>query len=124
MSTWRRKAIDFLPEFRAQIESAESASYLWVEISAGFNEAIEATNESFIKGTLNYLAWCTSEVVCEEIQQAVYCGFLEDITENRKNWPLFRAWFNNAQFEKYKGSFIYALSEQEFTKLENTFYGR
>ncbi|NRB37137.1 MAG: hypothetical protein HRU20_18615 [Pseudomonadales bacterium] len=124
MSTWRRKALEFLPEFRKEVESSNSASELWIEIYDAFGQAVDSGNEEFVKGTLKYLTWCTSDSVSDELQQALYCGFLEDITYNKKRWPLFNSWFNTAQFEKYKGSFQYALSEKEFTQLENIFYGK
>ncbi len=124
MSTWRRKALEFLPQYKTIIESSDSAGMLWVEISFKFRDAIELKDNDFIEGALKYLSWSTSDVACEEIQQSVYCGFLEDITYNKKHWPLFKDWFNKAQFEKYKGSFHYALSDNEFEKLENLFYER
>ncbi len=124
MSTWRRKALEFFPEYRVEIDSTKSSGELWVEISSAFVRAVEQSNEEFVKGTLNYLTWSTSDEAGEEIQQSVYCGFLEDITHNKKYWPLFSSWFSKAQFEKYKCSFQYALSEKEFTNLENMFYGK
>ena len=124
MSTWRRKALEFLPEFRQEIESSNSASELWVEISYVFRSAVNQGNEDFVKGTLQYLTWCTSSEASPELQQSLYCGFLEDITQNKKHWPLFSSWFNKGQFEKYKGSFAYALNEQDYQKLEDIYYGR
>jgi hypothetical protein len=124
MSTWRRKALEFLPQFRIEIEAADSVTYLWVEISSEFSHAVERADQSFIDGTVKYLVWSLSEVSGEESKQAVSCGFLEDITSNRKHWQYFSSWFTKAQFEQYKGSFMYSLSENELKELTDLFYGR
>ena len=125
MSAWRRKALEFLPQFRNAIESSDSPGMLWVEISNEFRDhAIEREDQEFIEGTLKYLSWSTSSAAGESSQQSALCGFLEDITYNKKHWILFKDWFDKPQFERYKGSFQYALSENEFAQLEDLFYDR
>ncbi len=122
MSTWRRKAIEFLPQFRNEIDKSARASYLWVEISEKFCQAVETEDLWFIEGTLKYLVWSFSDEAGLEAQQAVNCGFLEDIASNKKLWNCFSKWFSPAQFRQYKGSFQYALSAEDFSKLEAVFY--
>lgn len=124
MSTWRRKALEFLPQFRKEIDQSDSASYLWVEISGKFSQAVEAEDEEFIQGTLKYLVWSFSNEAGMETQQAVNCGFLEDIASNKKLWKYFSKWFSQAQFNQYKGSFQYALSKDEFGNLEVAFHAK
>ena len=70
------------------IETANSPGELWVELTVAFEN------------------WCTSEEagdISNETHQAVYCGFMESITYNRKYFPLFKKWFNPTQYEKFKG---------------------
>lgn len=125
MSAWRRKALELLPELRLRIESSNSPGELWDGLHSIFEESIKSNNEKMTSSIIKYLTWCTSEEagdVSNETHQAVYCGFLEDITQNRKHFPLFKNWFNTVQFEEYKGSFQYTLSEKEFEMLENDFY--
>ena len=125
MSTWRKKAIELLPEQKQVIERSESPTDLWIELYNIFQECIINDNKELIKRIIMLAVWSTSEQAGEasnETHQAVYCGFLEDITQNKKNFPLFKQWFNTAQYEKYKGSFMYALDEKEYKELENIFY--
>ena len=124
MSTWRRKALEFLPQFRIDIESSNNVTYLWVEISARFSNAVENSEEDFIDGTFKYLIWCLSGVAGQEAEQAVYCGFLEDIVAEKKQWKHFSTWFTKGQFESYKSIFKYRLSDVDFKQLEDVFYGR
>jgi len=52
MSTWRRKALEFLPQFRIEIERSDTVTYLWVEISSEFKHAVEKGDDTFIDGTI------------------------------------------------------------------------
>ena len=123
MSVWRRKALEFLPQFRVEIEAADTVTDLWIGIYSEFYDAVEKGEQNFIDGTLKYLIWSQSEVSGEKAKQAVSCGFLEDITLNRKHWQYFSIWFTKVQFEQYKGSFMYALSDRELKELTHVFYG-
>ena len=80
MSTWRRKALELLPEIRIEIESSKSPSILWCEIFYIFIISVDNNDQDLIRRILLYLFWCTSDAagnVSNETQQAVYCGFLE-----------------------------------------------
>lgn len=124
MSIWRKKALEFIPEFRKDIESCESSTLLWSDLSYEFLRALKVDNQVFIQGVLEYLKWSVSDYASEETQQAVYCGFLEDIVKNKLYWPLFSKWFNQAEFNQYKNSFQYTLSEVDYNDFENVFYGK
>lgn len=122
MSAWRRKAIEFLPRFRNEIQDADSVTYLWVEISSEFNEAVRVGDNNFVEGALRYLIWSAGPESGDEAKQAIFCGFLEDIACVKNNWQYFNIWFTKQQYEQYKGSFACALSAKEFESLNNVFY--
>lgn len=125
MSTWRRKALELIPEKRILIDSTDSPSGLWVELYFEFDKAVDSSNQELILKILQYLRWCYSDAagdISNETHQAVNCGFLEDITRNKKHWPLFKNWFNKIEFENYKGSFQYSLNEKEYKELEDVYY--
>ena len=105
MSAWRRKALEILPEYRQIIETADNVVYLWFKLSFAFKEGIEKNNNDSCSKILEYAFWCTSDEagdVNSQTQQAVYCGFMEDIARE-KYFPFFQDWFRPYQFEKYKG---------------------
>ncbi len=122
MSVWRRKALEFLPIEKVIIESAESPGELWIELTFIFDKAVP-NNKNIIDSILKYADWCTNQPDINTYN-AVSCGFMEDITRNHKHWPEFKNWFNLAQYEKYKGSFSYAMSEKEFEQFENIYFER
>jgi hypothetical protein len=127
MSTWRRKALEILPEQKVMIESSQSPGELWCDLSALFFEYAKNDENELIKKIIRYASWCTSPEAGDEsgeTHQAVYCGFLEDITRYHNYFPNFKAWFRPSEFEKFKGSFMYALSEKDYKYLEDLFYGR
>jgi len=127
MSAWRRKALQVIPELRVIIESSNNVTYLWCELESVFSDCFEKENNELLHKILKYAEWCVSEESGDssgETAQAVYCGFLETITYNRKYYPSFKEWFSPAQFEKYKGSFMYALDDKQYKFLEGLYYGR
>ena len=124
MSAWRRKSIELVPAFKAKVEKSDSPADLWIELYSEFEIAVEEKREEVKRGILQYLRWSFSEVAGTESQQAVSCGFLEDIAGNENNWSSFRSWFSSTEFEKYKASFKYALNEKRYNRLEDIFYGR
>ena len=100
---------------------------LWIELYSNFVNAFKNEEEGIISSTLKYLHWCASEEAGSEdnlTHQAVFVGFLEDIANHKEFWPYFSKWFNRVQYEKYKPSFEYTLSESQFKQLEDTYFGR
>ena len=125
MSSWRRKAIEFLPEMKQLIETSETPGELWRVIYQDFVLAVELKNRKFIHGVLAYLAWCESEAAgrtSSNIHQAASSCFLENIGHNRQLWPYLNTWFSKAQFEQYKGAICSGFSQEKIEELESIFY--
>ncbi len=127
MSTWRRKALEALPEERQLIESAENPMALWIEFYLIFIKLVRAKDDKKVRNILNYASWCFSERsgrLPNDTSTAVSCAFYEDIATHKDFWPLFNDWFFPHEFENIKGYFRYHLSESEFSELERIYYKR
>ena len=125
MSTWRRKALEALPEERKLIESSDNPMALWIELFLIFEKLVEMNEKEKIREILNYAAWCFSEKsgkIPNDTSTAVACSFYEVIASHKKYWPLFREWFFPHEFENIKACFKYHLNEDEFKELEITYY--
>ena len=125
MSSWRRKAIEFLPEMKQLIETSETPGELWRVFYPDFVLAVELKNQEFIDGVLEYLAWCTSEAAgrtSSNIHLAASSCFLENIGRNQQLWPYLNAWFSKAQFEQYKSAICSGISQEKIEELESIFY--
>jgi len=125
MSTWRRKAIEFLPDERTLIQSAERPMELWGELVWVFSNAFSEDDEGKIRKILNYATWCCSEksgALPNETSTAAIIGFYESIASHKEYWPKFRNWFFVNEFERYKENFGYHLTPEERSKLDVIYY--
>jgi len=78
MSTWRRKAIEFLPDERTLIQSAERPMELWGELVWVFSNAFSEDDEGKIRKILD------NESGLVLLKQCVLAGNYEDITDEVK----------------------------------------
>ncbi len=127
MSTWRRKAIEAVPELKGKLEKVASQMEAWIEIRMYF-EGIRVEEESNkIRDILNYAQWCMSEEAGKlpnDSSTAVCCAFYEHLPENQNNWGYFKKWFTPKEFETLKGVFSYHIKEEELNNLSAEFYGK
>lgn len=57
MSTWRGKALEFLPGLKQQILAAEDRQGLWRVVEREFHAAVEHNDSERAAGCLRYAAW-------------------------------------------------------------------
>jgi len=121
MSTWRREAIEALPELRPLAEAASSPMELWIELYLRFEQAATLSNSSQVERILRYAAWCVSEAagrIPNDTSTAVACAFYEHLATRKDFWPNFAAWFRPAQFSALLPVFRYHLSQPELAALQ------
>lgn len=121
MSTWRRQAIEGLPEFRPLIESAASPMALWIELHLKFVAAVHADDASLTGRLLNYAAWCFSDrsgPLPNDTSTAAACAFYEHLPTHKEFWPRLGAWFSPDEFANLLPVFVYHLSAEELAALK------
>ena len=57
MSTWRGKALEYLPELKERILAAKDRLSLWKEVEREFHGAVERSDAATATGCLRYAAW-------------------------------------------------------------------
>jgi hypothetical protein len=57
MSTWRGKALEFLPELMERLLAAKDRLSLWREVEREFHAAVQRSDEATATGCLRYAAW-------------------------------------------------------------------
>ena len=120
MSTWRREAIESLPEFRCLIESAASPMALWIELHLKFLAAVQANDSSLTGRLLRYAAWCCSDrsgALPNDTSTAATCAFYEHLPTHKELWPRFGSWFSADDFADLLPAFAYHLSAEELAAL-------
>jgi len=125
MSTWRRKALEALPEQRCLIETSENPMALWIGLYSLFEIFVREGKKKKVRKVLDYASWCFSDKsgkIPNDTSAAVSCGFYEDIVSHKEYWPLFNEWFFPHEFESVKPCFKYHLTNAEFIELESTYY--
>ncbi len=126
MSTWRRRAIEILPELRPVIEGAESPTALWIELGAHFTNIAPNADDSSLRPILLYAFWCLSAPggsFPSEMSEAVSGGFFRDLARHKDLWSRFRKWFSPAQFKQMEPAFQWVLSQEELQEVNEAYYG-
>jgi len=125
MSTWRRKAIEFLPSERTLIQFADNPMELWLELVTLFAHAFRECDKNKIRKILDYAVWCCSNksgALPNHTSTAAIIGFYESIAPHKEYWSNFRSWFLPSEFEKYKDNFGYHLNSKELFELNAVYY--
>lgn len=126
MSTWRRKAIELLPEHRKIIDCARRPMAMWIELHLRFEDALAEGDQHMVSRILRYADWCMSEEagrLPSETSTAVACAFYEHLPQHREYWPLFRSWFSQKQFTDLLPVFGYHLSHLDIADLKKVYAG-
>jgi hypothetical protein len=121
MSTWRRKAIEYLPEHRETINRARTPMAMWIELHLRFEDAVAGGDQHMVKRFLRYADWCMSEEagrLPSETSTAAACAFYEHLPQRREYWSFFRSWFSHKQFTDLIPVFGYHLSPADVADLK------
>jgi hypothetical protein len=91
MSKWRERALELLPDMRADIEKAESVTMLWVELEVRYRRYYDRLSEGvgqggaqLIRPIYAYAIWC-SRAESAETSDAATIGFYYGIPVNAFN---------------------------------------
>ena len=126
MSTWRRKAIEYLPEHRKTIDRVQTPMAMWSELHLHFEDAVAEGDQRMVRRFLRYADWSISEEagrLPSETSTAAVCAFYEHLPKRREYWPLFRSWFSQKQFTNLIPVFGYHLSSVDVADLKRFYAG-
>lgn len=84
MSAWRRIAHERFPQFKTEIDQAESPAALWVELKNEFDRAYAYEENKIIQAIHDYAVWMIAETRSEEMAQAAVDGLYRPLIE--QNW--------------------------------------
>lgn len=57
MSTWRAKALEYLPQLKESILASKDRQSLWREVEREFHAAVDSDDPTRASGCLRYAAW-------------------------------------------------------------------
>lgn len=125
MSTWRREALEALPELRFRIEASPSPMSLWIELYLQFEDAVRSGDASLVGRLLKYAAWCCSELsgsLPNDTSTAAVCAFYEHLPSHKEFWPSFGTWFSPDEFTRLLPVFAHHLSPEDLEALKVAYH--
>ena len=120
MSTWRRQALEQLPECRRIIESADNPMALWIELGFACEDAYDKHDEDLIRRFYDFSRHCWQSPNAD-LRTAVACAFYEHLPTKpvlRRDMP---RRFGRAAFRELREIFCYHLSPDEAAAFEQEF---
>lgn len=125
MSTWRRIALETLPELRQTIERADSPMVLWIELHWALERAycLQPPDDDRIARLYRYAEWSWDSPNADA-RSAVACAFYEHIPQNGTIARDLSRWMTTERFRQLEEVFRYFLSEEQFQKFRTRFLDR
>ena len=122
MSTWRRIALEKLPQHRKLIAQSESVGMLWVDLWLRFVDAHRSPfDAATVKGTYEFASWCLAGADNADIATSTICHFYEHLpTEPLVRQELPR-YMTREDFLGLKQVFDYHLSPAEHERFVTEF---
>jgi hypothetical protein len=122
MSAWRREALQRFPEFRNQIERAETPYLLWFDLTAAFHLAYDAPrNDDLIRRVYEYAKWCAeqprSRTAENDLATCVTVTFFEHIPTKPAAAADLPKWFSKTEFVAMQKTFSYLIGETGYREL-------
>jgi hypothetical protein len=122
MSAWRREALQRFPEFRNEIERAETPYLLWFDLTAAFHRAYDAPrNDDLIRRIYEYAEWCGKQPrgrsAQSDLATCVTVSFFEHIPTKAAAAVDLPQWFSKAEFVAMEKTFSYLIGETAYHDL-------
>ena len=122
MSLWRKKAIDYLPELKTEIESSENHMQLWIELQSYLSFSYTDKNtQDLIKRIFDYAKWCYYDSKNTDLVTSLIVAFYEHLPLDKKICDELDKWIDKKQFNDLKEVFKYHSTEMQFKDLEKKY---
>lgn len=121
MSTWKRTALEMLPDCTDIItKHGLKATALWAELRTVCEAAHKRGDDDLLKRIYDYAKWCWQSNA-EHLQQAVSFAFYQHVPIIPSMRQDIHRWFSVAQYQELREPFSRQLSDSELAELEREF---
>ena len=111
MRTWRRKALEYLPDLKADIEAPGSTPMgLFFELLPRVRDAHDLKNNAELRRIYSFATWCAREQT-EELWNAAYVGFFEHLVDSVNTRNAIAEWVPKDIFEETLSLFATRMSD-------------
>ncbi|CAN5830849.1 hypothetical protein BH10BAC2_BH10BAC2_21690 [soil metagenome] len=121
MSTWRRKAIDCLPELRNEFEDKEISIYtVFTELLPATVEAHKTNNTEQLKKCYDFAEWCFRQKE-KDLWNAAGVSFYEHLGDYEETLHAMPRWIKPDIYIDVRVLLELRLSEKELQKLDGRY---
>ena len=89
--------MEMIPEHAELIRKCRNSMSVWIELHHIYEYTKPTASESLREKIMRFARWCVDQPgvpYSNDVYQAVTCAFIEHIVEDKRNWPLFRNFFD------------------------------
>jgi hypothetical protein len=103
MSAWRRKAIEFFPDLRSELEDPETTIYsVFFELLPRCREAHDRGDTAELERIYGFADWCASQKE-RELWNAVGVAFYEHLADSNRTFEAIPQWVRKPIFDDIAG---------------------
>jgi hypothetical protein len=118
MSTWKGKALEYLPELKERILSTKDRQTLWREVEREFYAAVKRDDSACTAGCLRYAAWT--------LHPTPQARTVADVSEAAarllyEHADVLHKWINRYDFMVAQKGLRFHLGDQKYSEFERRF---
>lgn len=119
MSTWRRKAIECLPEERKYFEEPGTSIYtVFSELLGAVVMFHRNNNVARLQSVYDFAEWCFRQKN-EDIWNAAGVSFYEHLVDYPETRKEMKRWMKQEIYTDIRGLLEYRLTDKEFREIDN-----
>ncbi|OZI38045.1 hypothetical protein CAL29_06750 [Bordetella genomosp. 10] len=120
MSTWRRKAIEAVPELRDRIEQSWSPMAAWIELRSLFEQAMKNGDIQRARRIMDYARYCLAAPNAD-VNTAVAVGFIEHLADDEATRARLPELISVREFNDWREIMSYHADDQVLESLNAAF---
>jgi len=121
MSSWRRKAIELLPDLRHEFQDKDATPYtVFFELLPRCRQAHREGNDAELHKIYGYAEWCYRQKQ-KELWNAAGVSFYEHLGDSPETRNEMHKWVKADIFEEISGLLEYMMGAKEFAKLKKQY---
>lgn len=123
MSTWRRKAIECLPELRDEFEQPDATIYsVFTELMPALVEAHRQNNKERLRLIYDFAAWCHGQKE-KDLWNAAGVSFYEHLCDHDETRFAMVHWVDKIIYENVRGLLELRMQDEDLRKLDEYYFG-
>jgi hypothetical protein len=122
MSTWRKKAMECLPDCKKEFESPDTDIYLVFSELLHSTVAAHKNNDRIqLKKNYDFAAWCFSQKTTKDLWNAAAVAFYEHLGDHPATREAMPQWITRQTYDHIRGLLEWRLNEVTLKEIDAGF---